>query len=405
MPLVRSFRPLGAAVLVVAFASGPLASGDTITLKNGLVYKGTIDRDNTIIFVFDGLKRIILRDSKIAGMQSDTALRNTERFQLVQPLEVHGGTMPSYAMGIEAGPWDEFGRRPFSYIGPRSSKPVSMKQAIIELGPYMVKIRGVDGYWPAQLATSQVPRPVVLGLLAKVEQTNQNERVRVGRFLIQAEWYAEAKKELDRLEKDFPEVKERVQSSRQLVQQLEAEQLLAEISVRRKALQPKSVHDRLKSFPTEGISTELLVKVRDQLRADEAEVTADSALADSLQTLAGRLAPDTRKAWKSQLVEILAGLTQAPDAVRGRLDAFQQSDANLAADARFALALTGWLVGSDAALPDLAAAEKLWKAHDLLADYLRSSSEDVRADRLAAVQAIEWSDASQAARKIDPETT
>ena len=68
-----------------------------------------------------------------------------------------------------------------------------MEQAIIEIGPHLMKYRGVDGFWLGTLATSQVPRPVVIGLLARVEQKNQGERERVVRFLMDAGWYPEAK--------------------------------------------------------------------------------------------------------------------------------------------------------------------------------------------------------------------
>ena len=54
-----------------------------------------------------------------------------------------------------------------------------MQQAINELSPYMTRFRGIDGFWQGQVATSQVPRPVVLGLLGKVNQTNQDERLKV----------------------------------------------------------------------------------------------------------------------------------------------------------------------------------------------------------------------------------
>jgi dienelactone hydrolase len=406
MPLVRWSWPVGPALLVVALlGGGPTAHGDTVTLKNGIVYRGIVDRDNTIVFVFDGLKRIVLRDSKIEKIESDASTRNLERFSLVQPLEVHAGSSPSVAYGIESTPWDEFGRRTFSYIGSKSAKPITMKQAINELGPFMVRYRGVDGFWPdGKVATGQVPRDVVLGLLGKVEQTNQNERLRVGRFLIQAEWYAEARKELDRLEKDFPDLRERVQSVRQSVAQLEAEMLLAEIAVRRKALQPKEVMSRLKAFPSDGVSIDLLTKVREQLRQDEAQVAADKTLADSLQSLAGRLSDETQGHWKAPLVEMLAGLAAAPDAARPRLEAFQKAESAASPEARFALALTGWLLGPDAALSDLTSAEKLWKARDLIGDYLRSPKPEVRDDRLETLQAVEWADDSQSIRKMDPET-
>ena len=67
---------------------------DTIVLKNGIVYRGAIDKDNTIIWLYDGLKRVVIRDSKIARIETDSALLNPESFDIVQPLEVHGGSMP-----------------------------------------------------------------------------------------------------------------------------------------------------------------------------------------------------------------------------------------------------------------------------------------------------------------------
>ena len=47
-----------------------LAVAETITLKNGVVYRGSVDKDNTIVSIFDtdGLKRVIIRDSKIASI-------------------------------------------------------------------------------------------------------------------------------------------------------------------------------------------------------------------------------------------------------------------------------------------------------------------------------------------------
>ena len=125
--------------------------------------------------------------------------------QLVQPLVVHAGSMPKEVLSVQAGPWNEKGRRPFRYVGSKSPRPTSMEQAIIEIGPHVVKYRGVDGFWLGQMATTQVPRPVVTGLLARVEQQNQAERERVVRFLMDAGYYPEARQELDRIIHDFPE--------------------------------------------------------------------------------------------------------------------------------------------------------------------------------------------------------
>ena len=118
--------------------------------------------------------------------------------------------MPTYAISIKAGPWTEQGHRTFEYVGPGSNKPVRMTQALNQLGPKTVQYRGIDAFWRAQLDTGQVPRPVILGLLGKVDRADQNERLKVGRFLIQAEWYDEALAELDGIARDFPDLAETV---------------------------------------------------------------------------------------------------------------------------------------------------------------------------------------------------
>src|SRR3954454_7271214 len=269
MPQTRWFRLLGSLVLALATAKG--GRGDTIILKNGNVYRGVIDRDNTLVWIFDGLKRIVIRDSKIEKIEPDATFRNLEWFKIEQPLVVHGGAMPKEVLGVKAEPWNDKGRRLFQYLGGRSSKPISMEQAINEMGPYSLKVRGVDGFWQGPLATGQVPREVILAILAKVERDNQNERLRVARFLIQAEWYKEAKAELDALGRDFPELRDRVENALTSVLQLEAVQLKDEIEVRRRAQQYRDVSSRLRTFPTQDVSPHVLISIRDQIRAMEVQ--------------------------------------------------------------------------------------------------------------------------------------
>jgi hypothetical protein len=147
----------------------PPARAETVTLKNGIVYSGTIDRDNTILSVYDGLRRVVLRDSKVATIEPGGGHGADERFHVDQPLEVHAGAMPAAAVGVRASAWDESGRRSFSYVGARVRTPARMTQAINELGPRIVRYRGIDGFWLGQVATDQVPRSVVLGLLRRVD--------------------------------------------------------------------------------------------------------------------------------------------------------------------------------------------------------------------------------------------
>jgi pimeloyl-ACP methyl ester carboxylesterase len=377
---------------MLVLAAALRAGADTVTLKNGTVYHGDVDKDNTLLTVFDGLKRILVRDTKVETVTSDTEV-HYEIFPVEQPLTVHAGAMPASIVSVKAQPWDEFGRRSFEYLGPKLGKPVRMTQAINALGPKVVGFRGVDGFWLGHLTTSQVPKASVLAILAKVEQKNKAERLKVCRFLIQAGWFPEALAELDRLVKDFPDpdLKARVKDARAQVLEDQAREVLLQVDVARKGQQPKSVREKLRGFPTEGAAADVLVAVREQLRRDETQDRSDRLLADAIREAAQALPSETRAAMKARLVEMLAGLADAPDAVRGRFEAFIRAseDPSLAPEARFARALSGWVVGGKDAVDDLKSAEALWSARDALQSYLSSAEGPERSNALTALQAIE----------------
>ncbi len=389
----RLTRAHAAAALGGLAVFGTLALADTVTLKNGIVYKGLVDKDNTLVSIFDpdGLKRVILRDSKIAKTDGDGAASPAVVFAIEQPLTVHAGEMPKAAIVTRRTEWDSTGRRTFAYIGPRGGKPTEMTQAIIGLGPRVSKIRGVDGFWVGQIATSTVPRAVVLDILGKVDQKNLSERLRVCRFLIQAEWYTDARKEVARLLKDFladPDVADKAKNALELIQDSEARGLMAEIDLRRAALQPRAVLAQLKTFPTEGVASDILASVKEHLRKHERQVVQDQALTDALK----RAFEGAKIADNALQTEILSGLAEAPESLRPRLEAFEKALAdNARPEELSAFAISGWVAGVEQAVGDLKVAVAMVTARDLARDYLatRGDAQAIRSEKLASLQAIE----------------
>ena len=385
--LLRLKLKAGVAALV-ALAS--VAAAETITLKNGIVYKGSVDKDNTVVSIFDpdGIKRVIVRDSKIATTQADEGSAKIEHFRIEQPMQVHGGEMPKAAYAIKASVWDSNGRRTFRYNS-ATRKGIEMTQAIFDLGPRVCKIRGVDGFWTGQVPTETVPRAVVLAILAKVDQKNLEARKRVCRFLIQADWHAEARAEVERVAKDFssdPDVVEAMKNSREAIRDSEGRALLAEIDARRKAQQPTAVRTRLRGFPIEGMPADVVAAVKDQVRKDVSRDAAVRTLAAAVKKAAE--AAKVEEAEKPRIIAMLDALAEAPDALRDRFEAFEKGMAEGAKpDELFALALSGYIAGSDLAVSDLKAAVAMAKARDLAASYL-ASTEAAVADRATALDAI-----------------
>ncbi len=367
------------------------AWAEQVRLKSGEVYRGTVDRDGSLVQVFDpdGLRRVVVRDTKVAEITPDETPPG-ERFKFAdQPMTVHGGEMPPFAIKVQAGPWKELGRRQFSYIGRANGKPITMQQAIIEVTPRAAKIRGIDGFWTGVVGLGQVPRPLVVDLLGHVQQDNENERLRVGRFLIQAEWYPEARAELDRIAKDFPKLQETVATVRTMVQGLSAREALRDLEQRRAAGQPKEALKRLQTFPLDDAPAEVLATVRDQLRAAEQQADDDRALAEALRSAADGLGDEGRRTIEPRLLELLTGLEGAPDAVRDRFEPFRKASTTLDPARRLALATSGWLMGAEGAIEDPTAVDGLWRARELVRSYLRTTAAVDRAERDRLVQSLE----------------
>jgi pimeloyl-ACP methyl ester carboxylesterase len=376
-------------------------------MKSGIVYRGlgAPDRDNTLVYISDGLKRVVVRDSKIEKIEANNAFRTGERFQLVQPMSVHGGVPPKVVVSVEAGPWNEKGRRSFRYVGSNLKKPIRMEQAIVDIGPHIVRYRGVDGFWNGGLIeTNQIPRSVVTSLLSRVEQNNVEERERVVRFLMDMGWHAEAKQELDRLVNDFPQsdLKERAAGARAYILHAEATDRRAAIDSSRAAQQYHRMAGLLKSFKEKGIPTELQVEAREIERHLEQAHAADVALAADLSKLAARLPTSERAFWKWPLVEVLKALEEAPETVRDRFAAFRKARTGPGASegAQFALAMSGYVAGHEFAVAELKGAQTLWNARGLIRDYLTAALPAARSENAASLDALEWASAAGSADMI-----
>src|SRR4051794_19416370 len=100
----RAWRCAAIILALSVVAPGSAILADTILMKNGQTFLsiGPPDRDGTLVFLWDGLKKTVVRDSKIERIDSDGALRTGEKFQLVQPLIVHAGVMPKEVLQVEA---------------------------------------------------------------------------------------------------------------------------------------------------------------------------------------------------------------------------------------------------------------------------------------------------------------
>src|SRR3954454_14372815 len=88
------------------FAATVAARGDTVVLKNGGVYRGVVDQDNTLVYVFDGLKLGVIREPILARTVPDASYRKLESFKIEQPLVVTWGSMSYLVINVTSEPWN-----------------------------------------------------------------------------------------------------------------------------------------------------------------------------------------------------------------------------------------------------------------------------------------------------------
>jgi len=158
------------------------------------------------------------------------------------------------------------------------------------------------------------------------------------------------------------------------LRQLGARLVFNEIQLRSKAGQHRLVRALLGQFPSEDVSGDLLQQIRDLLAKYEAEDHRRDALLAELHAQVAAV-PDANS---RQLAEDLAREITAEanaDALR-RLASFERlaDDENLSAEQKVALAISGWLVGANAATDDFQTALSLAEARDLVRAYLREPS-------------------------------
>jgi pimeloyl-ACP methyl ester carboxylesterase len=341
-----------------------------------------------IVFLDDDLRRTFISKRQIQAVRPEGAAQPEEKFRVRQQ-PAHGRATVKMvgppAKPVE--PFDDFGRRTF--VMQTAKGPLPVIQAITEITPQWIKVEGVNYSWDMRMATSALPRDTLQKVLwRQIDPKNLEHRKRIARFYIQAERYEEAFKALEQIVTDFPEqtdVKQQLEPTMRELRQLIAKRLLAELKLRRAAGQHQLVQSLLGKFPSEDVAGEILQAVREMsdeyqaLEAKRVEVLKDCAtLVEQISDPAVR--QDVAKINKELGAEL------GPETLP-RMAALLQNlnDPQLTPDSKLALAASGWLLGADAATPNISAARSMYRVRRLVEKYLAEPMKIRRAKYLASL--------------------
>ncbi len=380
--------PLALALLIV-FACTALAPAASIVLKDGRRLQGSIapvtglaenpqnSRNDmaTITMVDDDLRRVFVPTFQVLKIDEVVNGEVKERIPVRQTVakSTSGMRMSRAGQFVKVTPFDDFGRRTVSMMTDKGR--LDVVQGITQITPLWTRVEGLATgkrpvIWEMRIATSSIPHETLHRILmGAIDPKKLEQRLRVARLFLQSERFLDAQAELESVIADFPDAKQ-LNTQVQELRQLYARNIVKEISVRRKSGQHQLAMAMLEQFPSKDVAGETLQQVREML--DEYRETAKTMaqISDGLKSQIATISDPQRR---EQCEAVLAELQQELSInTLDRMAAYLRltDDKSLAAEQKIALAVSGWLLGSDQAEPNLAVALSLAKIRELINSYM-----------------------------------
>jgi tetratricopeptide (TPR) repeat protein len=340
-----------------------------------------------IDFLDDSLRRTYFSHRLAREVHLEENRTLEEKFKLHQPVARNGATPKTVGPAMAIQPFDEYGRRMYTLNTERG--PVKLIQGITELTPQWCKVEAKTVVWDMRLATSCIPRDELRKILWKQADTKNPEAYKkIARFYLQGEHYEEARQALEAMLAalpDRPDLKEQLAPTLRRIVEASAQQLLSELRLRREAGQHKLVSEKLKKFPAEGVSSEMLQGVRQlsqeydvlearrenvdkQLKALSAKLK-DSELRERVQPILGELADEL----SLNTLERMAPFLQ------------NANDKDAADSAKVSWAVSGWLMGATAATARLDTTTSMYRVRGLIRQYLTEANARARETTCKAI--------------------
>jgi predicted esterase len=398
--LRQRLHAVSALALVLGLAT-TMARGDRVQLADGRILEGRFSPlpgvivdplaaaqaggglGGPILMCDDELTRTMVAKKLVRNVEEAVVDPGLERIRIPQRVPDNGQQVGGVGGIVAVTPFDDYGRRVLTLA--TAAGRLDVVQGITEITPRWVRVEGIQTEHPLtidmRLATSSLPRDALERVLAKlIDARDPDDRLRVVRLLMQADRLEDARRALDGVLTDFPELSS-LAVERTTLARLAARRLLDEILLRAKAGQHQLATSILDGFPAADADGELLEEVRevrDRYRHDrERAVTIVAALRDH----AAALEPTDAGAANGLIDEIQRELSFS---ALDRMATFERVglDPDLPPDRCLAIAINGWLQGAAAGDGNLKVALSAARLRDLMRRYLTAADAPTREDIL-----------------------
>jgi pimeloyl-ACP methyl ester carboxylesterase len=340
----------------------------------------------------DDLRRTFVPKSQIDEVREADEGEVQEKFIIPQRTPRSGVRITDVRGVVKIGPYDEFGRREYTLTD--GKRDLTVIQQITEITPQWTKLEGFRQMWDQRVATSSIPPDVIRKVIERqIDPKKVEHRLKIARFYLQSERYQDAEAELKQIRADFPGVQKQIDTVMQSLKQLAARQLLGEIRMREQSGQYQMVSSVLATFPQQFPAAEVAGEILQEVREMQEGIAAKQDRREQvLRLMDEHMAALTDDQLRSRLAsihqEIVAEMNLSTvDRLSGYLQFADDSD--LTTPEKLALAVSGWIVGSNGATNNLTVALSLAKLRDLTRKYLLETVKVSREQILDELRALE----------------
>src|SRR5262245_18480004 len=341
-----------------------------------------------ITMVTTPLKRYFVSDRQIDEENKDKPL-SIEGFKFPQTKQKGGSRVIGAVQGYldKPSPFTSTGRRKLTLA--MAGGPEEVEQGVTRIPPEYMKLIALNFSWETAIATSSVPLESLDAMLRIVtRQDNAEDRIKIARFYIQMGQYGPAQRELEAVRKKFPNAGVDVDAAQIRLVEVQSQEILNELKLRRAAGQHEFVYAASKAFPVEHVPATVLREVREMTGEYEKALERAERIVADLGELQGQLKGDPRV---KDIAPLRAEISEKLNySTLERLDAYAKlaADLQLRPEEKLAVALSGWVVGSADAVTELDQALRLWQSRFLVVEFLRSAP-DADPERKALLGKLE----------------
>ena len=348
----------------------------------GPVVPARFGAGNLIVVIDDGLRRVFVGQNSVDNADGESQ-RNEIEFDI--PQKEYNGSVGTNSQLVKLGQFNKFGHRDF-FIRDAKNNRRRYVQGITKITPRYcivnVLTSGKDlKQWRMSVATNMIDPKILRDILIRqADPNNVNDLFDIADFFRQTQNYEMARKELLLIKTRFPEEKERVEEERIELLQIEGRQFLADIDKRLKLGQTRLAAAFAKFTDNTGFSNDIRAKFDAiKLAAGEQQIKIENAkqqikqLVDSVDNLT----PEQQVVANRFLVSLQNDLSANS---LERLDSYARvaDDNSIPNIRKLALAISGWMLGTNNAIENMAIVESLSPVKSLVLEYLADQTTDAR---------------------------